>query len=152
MRKIGETITKLRTEKGLLQKDLSAILSLSPSSISNYEKDEYWPDLNTICKMADYFNVTTDYILGRTEYRCPPEILDKYVTKDYVVHDIINTLLTLDTDSINAAVNYVNYLKEKEKLNRIMEKPTSGSSGKVRNASVTGQLHKTSQNTKPMES
>ncbi|HBA47643.1 MAG TPA: hypothetical protein DCZ91_07545 [Lachnospiraceae bacterium] len=147
MRKIGETITKLRTEKGLRQKDLSAILSLSPSSISNYEKDEYWPDLNTICKMADYFNVTTDYILGRTEYRCPPEILDKYVTKDYIVHDIINTLLTLDPDSVNAAVNYVNYLKEKHI--KLMEKPAENSSGNVRNASAhTEQPHKASKNTK----
>lgn len=147
MRKIGETIMKLRTEKGLRQKDLSAILSLSPSSISNYEKDEYWPDLNTICKMADYFNVTTDYILGRTEYRCPPEILDKYVTKDYMIHNIVNTLLALDSDSINAAVNYVNYLKENH--NKVMVKPTAGRPENVRKTSAhPGQHQKSSKNNK----
>ena len=112
MKEVGKTIAELRTEKGLRQKDLSNILSLSPSSISNYETGAYWPDLSTLCEMADYFNVTTDYLLGRTGDRCPPEVLDKYGTKDYAIHNIVNTLLTLDSASVDAALKYVNYLKD----------------------------------------
>lgn len=114
MREVGKTIAKLRMEKGIRQKDLSEVLSMSPSNISNYENGAYWPDLNTICRMADYFDVTTDYLLGRTDYRCPPEVLSQYVTTDYTVHNIVNTLLSLDAVSLSAAVKYVNYLKENE--------------------------------------
>lgn len=123
MREVGKTIAQLRMEKGLRQKDLSNILSLSPSSISNYETNAYWPDLGTLCKIADYFNVTTDYLLGRTEYRCPPDILDKYVTKDYAVNNIVNTLLTLDSASVDAVLKYVDYLKANH--SQTAEKPAA---------------------------
>lgn len=111
--KVGKIIMELRKEKGLRQKDLSILLNMSPSNISNYENGSYWPDLDTICEMADYFNVTTDYILGRTDYRCPPEILDKYATPDYTIHNIVNTLLVLDSGSLDAVVKYVDFLKTK---------------------------------------
>jgi transcriptional regulator with XRE-family HTH domain len=110
-KEVGKIIAELRREKGLRQKDLSKILNMSPSNISNYESGAYWPDMNTICKMADYFNVTTDYLLGRTSYRCPPEILDQYAASDYAIHNIVNTLLYLDSGSLDAVIKYVNYLK-----------------------------------------
>lgn len=145
---IGNRIKKLRTEKDLMQKELSNILSLSPSSISNYEKDAYWPDLKTICKMADYFNVTTDYILGRTEYRCPPEVLDKYVTKDYMIHNIVNTLLTMDSNSLNTVLTYVNFLKN-EHDSRLEKQQDAAYSENARNSSApVRQSHKTYENAK----
>lgn len=112
MKEIGAIIAELRREKGLLQKDLSDILNMSPSNISNYENGAYWPDLDTICKLADFFQVTTDYLLGRSEYRCPPETLNQYISSDYTVHNIVNTLLSLDSGSLDAVVKYVDYLKD----------------------------------------
>lgn len=110
-KEVGKIIAELRKEKGLRQKDLSIILNMSPSNISNYESGAYWPDLDTICQMADFFNVTTDYLLGRTEYRCPPDVLDKYTASDYIIHNILNSLLSLDSGSLDAVVKYVDYLK-----------------------------------------
>lgn len=143
MREVGKTIAQLRMEKGLRQKDLSNILSLSPSSISNYETGAYWPDLSTLCEIADYFNVTTDYLLGRTDYRCSPEILDKYVTKDYAVHNIVNTLLTLDSASVDAVLKYVDYLKanhsqstEKTAASPINSRKASETAGRTKKSSV----------------
>lgn len=115
---IGANIAKLRKEKGLLQRELSSILHMSPSNISNYENNAYWPDLKTVCRMADYFGVTTDYLLGRTDYRCPPEMLSEYITSDYTVHNIVNTLLCLDSSSLDAAVKYINFLKESNAVSR----------------------------------
>lgn len=110
-KEVGKIIAELRKEKGLRQKDLSIILNMSPSNISNYESGAYWPDLGTVCQMADLFNVTTDYILGRTEYRCPPEILDKYASPDYIISNIVNSLLHLNSGSLEAVEKYVDYLK-----------------------------------------
>ncbi len=121
---VGANIAKLRKEKGLLQRELSSILHMSPSNISNYENNEYWPDLKTICKMADYFQVTTDYLLGRTEYRCPPEMLNEYITTDYTVRKIVSTLSSLDPSSLDAAIKFINYLKDTNTSSQQhMEKP-----------------------------
>ena len=83
MREIGDTLSDLRKEKGLGQKELASLLNLSVGTISNYENGVHAPDLNTLCRLAEFFHVTTDYLLGRTEYRCPPEILSRYVALDY---------------------------------------------------------------------
>lgn len=114
MREVGRTIAQLRRENGLRQKDLSEILNMSTSNISNYENSAYWPDLGTLCQLADYFHVTTDYLLGRSDYRCPPEILDRYITTDSTIHEIVNTLLTMDSDALKEALTYMGYLREKQ--------------------------------------
>ena len=82
MREIGDILANLRKEKGLGQKEMATRLNLSVGTISNYENSVHAPDLNTLCRLAEFFDVTTDYLLGRTEYRCPPEILNSYVALD----------------------------------------------------------------------
>lgn len=111
MRTLGATLAFLRTEKGLGQKQLAACLNLSISAISSYENDVHAPDLGMVCKLADFFNVTTDYLLGHTEYRCPPETFSQYVTRDYTLQDMLNTVLSLDTEGQISVVNFVKYMK-----------------------------------------
>jgi len=111
MRNVGEILTELRKEKELSQKDLAALLNLSISTISNYENGVHSPDLDTLRKIADFFGVTTDYLLGRTGYRCPPETLREYITTDYTISDFVNTVLSLDSASRNAVTIYVDFVK-----------------------------------------
>ena len=110
VKKLGQEIAMLRKEKNLGQKELAALLNMSIGTISNYEKGVHSPDLTTLCKLADFFDVTTDYLLGRSGYRCPPEILDKYITADYTVSSIANTILSLGPESQNSIIDYTNYL------------------------------------------
>ena len=110
--KVGSTIAELRLENGLKQNKLSSILSMSPSNLSNYERGLYWPALDTLCKIADLFQVTTDYLLGRTTYRCPPEVFREYVSSHHKVHHVINILLELDAVSLDAVVHYAEYLRD----------------------------------------
>lgn len=86
-------------------------LNLSVGTISNYENSVHAPDLNTLCRLAEFFDVTTDYLLGRTEYRCPPEILNSYVALDYTAQDIVNTVLSLDAGTQATIVDFVKYMK-----------------------------------------
>ena len=111
MREIGETLADLRKEKGLGQKQLASLLNISVGTVSNYENGVHSPDLLTLCRLAKFFDVTTDYLLGRTDYRCPPEQLDRFITTDYTVQDIVNTILSLDASSQASAISYVKYLK-----------------------------------------
>lgn len=108
---IGAAITGLRMEMGLKQKKLSKMLHISQSNLCNYENGVYRPGLDTLCRLADIFNVTTDYLLGRTGYRCPPETLEQYINPDYKMRHIINLLLSLDANSLDAVVKFADYLK-----------------------------------------
>lgn len=107
----GEILTELRREKGIGQKELADYLRLSVGTISNYENNVHSPDLGTLCRIADFFGVTTDYILGRTAYRCDPEVLERRVSRDYTVADIINTVLSLDSSTVDRLMEYADFLQ-----------------------------------------
>ena len=65
MTELGTRLANLRTEKGLTQKKLASLLNMSGGTISNYENGVHSPDPNTLCRLADFYCVTTDYLLGR---------------------------------------------------------------------------------------
>lgn len=58
---------ELRKSKKLTMKELGKIFSLAESTISGYESGARKPDIDQVKKFADYFNVQTDYLLGRTD-------------------------------------------------------------------------------------
>lgn len=72
---LKERLVKLRTDEGLSQYELAKVLGLSRGQISNYELGTRQPDYETLVKLADFFNVSTDYLLGRTNDPSPhPQI------------------------------------------------------------------------------
>ena len=115
MKKLGTTLSQLRSEKGLAQKEMAACLNLSISAISSYENDVHAPDPVMLCRLAEFFGVTTDYLLGRTEYRCSPETLKQYIARDYAIQDMVNTVLSLDKEKQASIVNFVKYMKHLHK-------------------------------------
>ena len=58
-------LKELREFKRLTQKEVAAIIGYSEISYARYEKGEREPDISTLCKLAEYFNVTVDYLIGR---------------------------------------------------------------------------------------
>ena len=66
MGKFQNILKSLRVAKGLTQDELSKQLNISRSTIGMYEKGAREPDFETLELVADYFNVDTDYLLGRT--------------------------------------------------------------------------------------
>lgn len=60
-------ITYLRKQKGLSQKQVSEELGISQSLLSHYEKGIRECGLDFLVKIANYYNVSTDYLLGRTQ-------------------------------------------------------------------------------------
>ncbi len=68
MAKFGERLRLLRTEKGLSQMEFAKQVKLTKSSVNMYERCEREPNLETIERIADYFNVDLDYLLGKSEF------------------------------------------------------------------------------------
>lgn len=64
--KFGDRLKLLRKENNLTQSELAKIFSLGESTISFYESNKRTPDYELLQKIANYFNVSTDYLLGRT--------------------------------------------------------------------------------------
>lgn len=70
---------KLRTSSNLTQNAIAEKLGISRSTIGMYETGAREPDFETLEKIADYFNVDTDFLLGRTnQTTILPETVGKY--------------------------------------------------------------------------
>ena len=64
----SDRLKELRKGAGLSQKALGEDIGASERSIQSYELGTRKPTLDVINKLADYFGVTTDYLLGRTNH------------------------------------------------------------------------------------
>lgn len=69
MNNFNERLVELRTEKGISQKNAAADLEISQALLSHYEKGIREYSLSFLCKAAEYYGVTTDYILGVSNSR-----------------------------------------------------------------------------------
>lgn len=67
MRTIAETIKDLRNEKNITQKMLAKSLSIPIPTLSHWECGYAEPSIKDIITLSNYFNVSTDYLLGRTD-------------------------------------------------------------------------------------
>lgn len=66
-RAFGDILAELRHEKELNQRELASELHISQALLSHYEKGTREPGLPFIGRLCDYFGVTADFILGRSE-------------------------------------------------------------------------------------
>lgn len=112
--KTGEILAELRKERNLGQKELAIYLSLSTGTISNYENGVHSPDLTTLCKLADYFGVTTDYLLNRTNYRYDLKKMDEHVHRDYTLSDVVDAVLACNEHSIDHLMEYALFLRTRQ--------------------------------------
>lgn len=69
----GQILKELRKQKSLSQTDLSKMIGVSVQAYQKYEYGTAEPTFDSLCKLADFYNVTTDYLLGRKEQSSPIE-------------------------------------------------------------------------------
>lgn len=63
----SDRLKYLRTEKNLTQRDLANILDITSGAIGMYESGKRFPNSEILNKIADYFGVSMDYLMGRTD-------------------------------------------------------------------------------------
>lgn len=69
MTKFPERLKLLREERGVSQAAVSKQMGVSRYAVYSYEKGKTFPTADGLIALADYFDVTTDYLLGRTDER-----------------------------------------------------------------------------------
>ncbi len=64
---INERVKNLRVSNNLTQKQLAEVLKIQPNSVQRIEYGTARPSLDTLIALADYFNVSLDYLVGRSD-------------------------------------------------------------------------------------
>lgn len=88
----GEVLAKLRQEQHISQAELGRAIFVSGGTISNYEKGVHFPDVEKLISLANYFHVTTDYLLGRTASKLSTDVFGQILTDETTVGDLVQSL------------------------------------------------------------
>ena len=96
-------LRELRKQKKLNQSDISKYLNVALSTYGGYEQETSEPNLETLCKLADYYNVTLDYLVGR-EYSNDLGYLDE------IDINILKIIKQLNTNNKMQALAYISGL------------------------------------------
>ncbi len=84
-------LKELRKSKSITQLDVATAIGVSPQVLSRYERGEREPDYKTLCKLADFFGVSVDELLGRT-----PQLFDDARVPKTEVQDLFDRLNVVD--------------------------------------------------------
>lgn len=91
MKIIGKRIRLLRQENNYTQEQFGKIFGLVKSTVSLYESGKSNPDDEIKRKIADYFDVSIDWLLGRTEERSTVDkIVNKNKQKEFEIEEILD--------------------------------------------------------------
>ena len=106
----------LRKERGLLQKDVAEHLNVAVSTYSYWENGKFEPDQESLSKLADFFGVSADYLLGRNEKSSHAEqesvkIPDALKPYQFAFFEGMDGL---SEESVKDILKYVDYVKSKE--------------------------------------
>lgn len=67
MKTFGDTLKQLRIERNMTGKELGAVFNVTKTAISNWENGNRFPDQDVLKSISDFFGVTLDYLLGKSD-------------------------------------------------------------------------------------
>jgi transcriptional regulator with XRE-family HTH domain len=93
---LGDRLKQLREEKKLTRNALAGRLNVSYSAVSKYETNVRFPDKETLIRLADFFDVSIDYLLCRSNIRETAEKLLNSSQKGFIAGDSRNRYEALE--------------------------------------------------------
>ena len=108
----GKTVHALRKKKNVTQEEMAAELGVTAAAVSKWEKGYSLPDILMLCSLADYFQVTTDELLGRTATRkqaiivAQTEALGKKIEELAANYNISTAAILTDYEAALAVLDY----------------------------------------------
>ena len=95
MAEFHEIFSELRKDRHLTQKTLAEKMNVTGGTVSNYETGRHQPDPAALKWFADFFGVTVDYLLGRTEYMTSIEVFDETVSGQHTVGSLVERITSM---------------------------------------------------------
>ncbi|CEO04824.1 DNA-binding protein [[Clostridium] sordellii] len=118
--KFAEILRKERVNLGLNQVEFAKIFNVTKQTVSNWENGNRNPDSATLSKLADYFGVTVDYLLGRTDESTinkEKAKLDQSV-KTIAAHRL-GDVEDLDDNAIEKINEYIEFIRLQQNKNKL---------------------------------
>lgn len=106
-------LKEIRVEKNLLQKDVASAVNHSITCISDWERGKREPSIDDLIRLADFFGVSIDYLVGREEEDGVVIVSCNELSKDESM--LIDKLRRLDPLNKELAYQYVDFLTERQK-------------------------------------
>jgi len=115
-------LAELRNEFNMTQKELASKLGVSRGTIGMYEIGQRDPDTETLIKIAELFNVSVDYLLGRSNIRNP---LNNDATTSTKNENNPYDIDTLSPESKKELEKYIQLLKLKDEMDKTRDETSS---------------------------
>ena len=103
-------LKELRTEKNVPQSAVAEFLGITQPAYANYERGTRKPDPEILSKLADYFGVSVDYLLGREEHT--PTLDEQLEGVDFALSGVIRDLNDSEKQDI---LDYIRFKKQQKK-------------------------------------
>lgn len=114
----GEILAELRQDRKMTQKDLAQAMFVTVGTISNYENGVHYPDVEKLISLADYFNVTTDYLLGRCRANVSPDVFDESIIGEKTMGQLVNDIRNLSRSRKQSLAIILDDMKLSTMVNR----------------------------------
>ena len=114
MKTINERLRDLREDHDLSQKQIAAVMGITQQLYSKYELGIHQIPLHHLVALAQYYDVSLDYLAGRIDADCS-SAGNIYVTRTCTSNDLIRRVLSLTQEGRDRAVDYISLLQLKYK-------------------------------------
>ncbi|EGT0013131.1 helix-turn-helix transcriptional regulator [Clostridium perfringens] len=113
---LNNRLKSLRNEKVVLQKDVAEYLKISTSAYGFYEQGKRIPDVETLNKLSDYYNVSIDYLLGKSNIKESAEaIINNDDNFTLALHNNNGIDEELPDEARKEIEDFIEYVKHKYK-------------------------------------
>ena len=109
--KFPQILKQLRTARGMTQDDLAGVLNVSRSTIAGYEARNNQPDYDKLVQIADFYNVTIDFLLSG-EIKQPQDIHARLYSDKALEQQLIEVFHPLPYEVKLYILDYARYQKE----------------------------------------
>ena len=110
MKVANEIIRELRENYSLRQKDIAQLLGITQQVYSKYETTGNGLSIAQIIKLAKYYGVTTDYLLGQVNYPKYLGSADTIIVANRTAGEFLSQTLSLEKENRNALIRFSDYL------------------------------------------
>ena len=111
----AERLKALRKAKGITQVQFANDFHIANGTIGMWESGRREPDFETAQRIADYFNVTVDYLLGRDTQKAPTPEGERPITDDDLKFALWGNASDIDEDDLEDVRRYAAFVAERKK-------------------------------------
>ena len=117
----GDILKELRKDNKLTQSEVGAILNVAPSTVGSYEKEINSIPISSLKKLAQYYNVSSDYILGIASESVSWKDLEEHIFENdnnVTLYSFINDIKSLNKQDKQTLLQVLKSLKIKSKYSK----------------------------------